>query len=113
MIIGVPKEIKREEYRTGMTTPGVEEMKREGHMLLVESGAGMGSGFKDDEYLKAGADIVESETRYGRAELIVKVKEPLPGEYRLFRERQALFNTYIGPHEDPSNARKIISPFRL
>ena len=101
MIIGVPRETKREEYRTGMTPSGVEEMKRDGHILLIESGSGMGSGFTDDEYLKAGADVVDSVTLYGRAELIVKVKEPLPDEYRLFRERQALFTfLHLAPNSE-------------
>lgn len=94
MIIGVPKEIKKEEYRVGMTPFGVEDLKRDGHTILVEKGAGKGSGFYEKEYLEAGADIVDRETLFKKAELIVKVKEPLPSEYDLLREKQAVF-TYL------------------
>jgi alanine dehydrogenase len=94
MIIGIPKEIKKEEYRVAMTPFGVEELKREGNTILIETGAGEGSGFSDDEYLKADADIVDREVLFKKAELIVKVKEPLPQEYDLLREGQAIF-TYL------------------
>ncbi len=94
MIIGVPKEIKKEEYRVGITPPGVKELKRNGHAVLVEPGAGLGSAFSDAEYLDADADIVNKKTIFARADLIIKVKEPLPQEYDLFREKQALF-TYL------------------
>jgi alanine dehydrogenase len=91
MIIGVPREIKREEHRVGITPSGVREVKKDGHVILVESGAGTGSGVTDDEYLRAGADIVERAALFEAADLIVKVKEPLQPEYGLFRDRQALF----------------------
>ncbi len=94
MIIGVPKEIKTHEYRVGMTPSGVAELRRDGHTVLIESGAGEGSGFPDDEYLSADGDIVGKHDLFDKAELIVKVKEPLPPEYDLFREEQALF-TYL------------------
>ncbi len=94
MIIGVPKEIKKEEYRVGIIPVGVEELKRDGHTILIETGAGEGSGFSDDEYLKADGDIVDREILFKRADLIVKVKEPSPSEYDLLRERQAIF-TYL------------------
>jgi len=99
MIIGVPKEIKREEYRVGVTPVGVEEIKRDGHTVLVETGAGEGSGFSDEEYRKAGAEIAE--TVFGKADLIVKVKEPLPPEYDLIREGQALFTfLHLAPNRE-------------
>ncbi|GAB4413965.1 MAG: alanine dehydrogenase [Thermodesulfovibrionales bacterium] len=94
MIIGVPKEIKKGEYRVGITPSGVEELKRDGHIILIETGAGEGGGFSDDEYLNADADIVDRQTLYNKADLIVKVKEPLPSEYELIREGQAIF-TYL------------------
>ena len=94
MIIGVPKEIKRHEYRVSLTPGGAAELKRDGHTVLVEAGAGEGSGFGDDEYRRAGARICDREELFERSELIVKVKEPLPAEYDLLREDQALF-TYL------------------
>lgn len=101
MIIGVPREIKREEYRVGITPFGVKEVKKDGHVILVESGAGTGSGVTDEEYLRAGADIVERAELFETADLIVKVKEPLPPEYGLFRERQALFTfLHLAPNRE-------------
>jgi alanine dehydrogenase len=94
MIIGAPKEIKKEEYRVSITPWGVEDLRRDGHTVLIESGAGNGSGFSDEEYLGADADVVDRETVFSKTDLIVKVKEPLPQEYDLIREGQALF-TYL------------------
>ncbi|MBI5203658.1 MAG: alanine dehydrogenase [Nitrospirae bacterium] len=94
MIIGIPKEIKKEEYRVAITPFGVEELKKDRHAILVETGAGGGSGFSDDEYLQADADIVDRATVFRKSDLIVKVKEPLPEEYDLLREGQAIF-TYL------------------
>ncbi len=91
MIIGIPKEIKKEEFRVSVTPSGVKELKKSGHTILIETGAGIGSGFSDDEYLQAGADLMDRETLCTRADLIVKVKEPLPSEYDLLRDGQALF----------------------
>jgi alanine dehydrogenase len=91
MIIGVPKEIKKEEYRVGITPNGVEELKRDGHTVLVELSAGEESGFPDGEYRQAGADTVGRDALFDRADLIVKVKEPVPPEYGFFREKQAVF----------------------
>jgi alanine dehydrogenase len=91
MIIGVPTEIKKCEYRVGMTPYGVEELKPEGHTMLIEKNAGEGSCFSDDEYLQAGAEIVDKETLFHKSELIIKVKEPLPSEYDSFKEGQAIF----------------------
>lgn len=94
MVIGVPREIKEEEYRVGVTPAGVRELRKDGHTILVEEGAGAGSGFADQEYLDADADIVDRGTLFRKADLIVKVKEPLPSEFSLFRDGQAVF-TYL------------------
>lgn len=94
MIIAVPKEIKREEYRVAVTPAGAAELVAAGHELLVESGAGMGCGFTDEEYLQSGALLAGREELFRRAALIVKVKEPLPEEFSLFREGHTLF-TYL------------------
>ncbi|HTN77102.1 MAG TPA: alanine dehydrogenase, partial [Pirellulaceae bacterium] len=95
MIIGVPKEIKRDEYRVAMLPVGVGELTRAGHRVLIEQGAGLGSGLPDLAYLEEGAELVASpEEIFGRADLIVKVKEPLPTEYALVRRGQMLF-TYF------------------
>jgi alanine dehydrogenase len=94
MIVGVPKEIKKEEYRVALTPAGAAELKRAGHTVIVESGAGAGSGFSDDEYLSADADVTDRKTLFQMADLIVKVKEPVPDEYDLLKEGQALF-TYL------------------
>jgi alanine dehydrogenase len=95
MLIGVPREIKRDEYRVAMLPVGVEELVGAGHTVLIEAGAGLGSGIADHEYLHEGAEIVASAREiYARADLIVKVKEPLQEEYPLIRAGQALF-TYF------------------
>ncbi|MBF0557152.1 MAG: alanine dehydrogenase [Nitrospirae bacterium] len=101
MIIGVPKEIKTAEYRVSITPSGVQELKRHGHSLYVESGAGEGSGFSDSEYLSAGARISDKKTLFKDSELIVKVKEPLPSEFRFIREKQALFTfLHLAPNKE-------------
>jgi len=95
MIIGVPKETKRDEYRVGMLPVGVEELTRAGHQVLVETGAGLGSGLTDEEYAAAGAELVDTPSElYARAEMCVKVKEPQPGEIPLLRRGQIIF-TYL------------------
>jgi len=95
MIIGVPREIKRDEYRIGMLPVGAEELSAAGHTVLVERQAGFGSGLFDHEYAAAGATVVETAAEiYGQADLIVKVKEPQPEEYGLIRSGQTLF-TYF------------------
>lgn len=92
MIIGVPKEIKVQEYRVGMVPGGVKSLVRTGQRVLVEKGAGEGSGYHDAEYQAAGAEIVISATEvYERAEMIVKVKEPQPPEYEMLKRGQILF----------------------
>jgi alanine dehydrogenase len=94
MIIAVPKEVKKEEYRVAVTPAGVAELARAGHEVLVECSAGSGSHFTDDSYQQSGATVVTRQDLFRRAELVVKVKEPLPEEFDLFREGQTLF-TYL------------------
>jgi len=92
MIIGVPKEIKRDEYRVGILPVGVEELTRAGHRVLVEAGAGIGSGLADHEYLRHGAEMVASGADvYGQADMVIKVKEPLPDEWPKLRSGQIVF----------------------
>jgi alanine dehydrogenase len=95
MIVGVPKETKRDEYRVGLLPVGCEELVRRGHTVLVERAAGAGSGLPDDDYAACGAQLVDGPAEvFERAELIVKVKEPQPPELALIRPGQALF-TYF------------------
>lgn len=95
MIIGVPKEIKNNENRVSMTPAGVYELSKRNHTVYVQTQAGKGSGFSDEEYIKAGAKILDSiEAVYDIAEMIVKVKEPIAEEYDLVKENQVLF-TYF------------------
>jgi alanine dehydrogenase len=95
MIIGVPKEIKNNENRVAVTPAGVSEFVKHGHKVYVQSTAGLGSGFSDEEYTKAGANLLPTiEEVYGIAEMIVKVKEPIEQEYSLIRAGQLLF-TYF------------------
>jgi alanine dehydrogenase len=95
MIIGVPKEIKKDEYRIALLPVGAETLRRHGHTILVERGAGLGSGFADSEYRAAGATIVSSAKEiFRRADMIIKVKEPQPVEIRMIRKDQLVF-TYF------------------
>ncbi len=92
MIIGIPKEIKDNEYRVSTTPGAVNTLVQAGHHVLVEAKAGEGSGFSDEEYARSGAEIVTTPAEvFARAEMIIKVKEPLPPEYDLLREGQILF----------------------
>ena len=92
MIIGVPREIKDNENRVAVTPGGVSEYVSNGHTVLVEVSAGTGSGFSDDEYRSAGAELVDThEDVFSRAEMIIKVKEPIAPEYPLLREGQILY----------------------
>jgi alanine dehydrogenase len=113
MIIGVPKEIKEGENRVGLTPAGVHTLVREGHTILVETGAGQGSGFTDKEYAGQGAEIISSRRKiYLKADLIVKVKEPLSSEWAALRAGQILFTyLHLASSEKLTNAlleRKII-----
>ncbi len=95
MIIGLPKEIKNNENRVALTPAGVAEMLKNGHSVYVQTNAGTGSGFSDEDYVHAGAKILPTiEEVYAIAEMIVKVKEPIESEYKLIREGQILF-TYF------------------
>src|SRR5712691_5702589 len=95
MIVGVPSEIKTDEYRVAMIPVGVEELTRAGHKVLIQAGAGQGSGISDEQYRQNGADIVaNAEDVWRHADLIVKVKEPLPIEWPLMRHGQIVF-TYF------------------
>jgi len=94
MQIGVPREIKEMENRVGVTPAGVSELVREGHSILVEKNAGVGSGFIDHEYKEAGAKIVDNAGDIWKCEMVYKVKEPLADEYNYFRDDLLLF-TYL------------------
>jgi alanine dehydrogenase len=95
MIIGIPREIKNNEYRVALVPAGVRILVEKGHCVLIERAAGEGSGVSDDEYRHAGAKIIETARNiFGEAEMIVKVKEPLLEEYELFKKEQVLF-TYL------------------
>jgi alanine dehydrogenase len=95
MIIGVPKEIKEQEQRVALLPSGTHELTKHGHSVLVEKNAGLGSGYSDQDYVKAGAEIVEQAKEvFARADMIVKVKEPLKAEFPLLRSGQILF-TYL------------------
>lgn len=95
MIVGVPKEIKRDEYRVALLPVGAEELVRAGHRVLVEQGAGLGSGLPDQQYARAGAEVVGSAAEvFAAADMLIKVKEPLESEWPRLRPGQILF-TYF------------------
>ena len=95
MIVGVPKEIKNKENRVSMVVAGVRALTHAGHRVIVQAGAGLGAGITDQEYAAAGASIMDSaKDVFAKADMIVKVKEPLPEEYELLREGQILY-TYL------------------
>ena len=95
MLVGVPKEIKNNENRVAMTPAGVDALVHDGHKVIVEKGAGLGSGISDEEFTAAGAEIVSTANKvWSQAEMIVKVKEPLQEEYKRIRKGQILF-TYF------------------
>lgn len=101
MIIGVPKEIKISENRVGLTEAGVRQLVLEGHKVYVEKDAGLGSFITNEEYQKAGAKILDTKAEiYKTAEMIVKVKEPLPAEYDLLKENQIIY-TYLHLAAEP------------
>jgi alanine dehydrogenase len=102
MIIGVPKEIKPQEYRVGLLPSAAYQLIKRGHQVLVEQGAGAGAGFPDADYEQAGVTLVEEHAEvFHQAEMVVKVKEPLPAEYPLLRRGQLLF-TYLHLASDRS-----------
>ncbi|HIA27980.1 MAG TPA: alanine dehydrogenase [Planctomycetes bacterium] len=94
-IVGVPREIKEQEQRVSLVPSGAYLLVQEGHRVLVETGAGMGSGISDEEYIEAGAEIAENSAEvFEQAQIVAKVKEPLPPEYPLIRPGQTIF-TYF------------------
>lgn len=106
MKIGVPKEIKTREYRVGMTPAGVRLLRARGHEVVVQQGAGLGSGLSDEQYVAAGARIVPAASDAWDADMVVKVKEPLPAEYGFFRENLILY-TYLHLAAEPELTRKL------
>ena len=108
MIIGVPKEIKNNENRVGLTPSGAHELTKRGHKVYIQATAGINSGFSDEEYLKAGAELLPTiEAVYAIAEMIVKVKEPIEPEYQLIKKNQLLF-TYFHFASDEKLTRAMI-----
>lgn len=108
MIIGVPKEIKNNENRVALTPAGVVSYVQAGHKVLIETNAGIGSGFTNEEYIAAGAVIIEDAGDvWTQADMIMKVKEPLENEYKYFREGLILF-TYLHLAADPELAKELL-----
>ncbi|HEX5065261.1 MAG TPA: alanine dehydrogenase [Myxococcota bacterium] len=107
MRIGVPRETKTMEYRVGLVPDAVRVLSRAGHQILVERGAGQGSGFPDESFAKAGAALVSREEAWSQPELIVKVKEPQPDEVTYLRRGQVLF-TYLHLAPNPTLARALL-----
>ncbi|TJY44411.1 alanine dehydrogenase [Cohnella pontilimi] len=107
MIVGIPKEVKKQENRVAMTPAGAGMLRQQGHEVIVQTGAGAGSGFTDEEYTAAGAVVVgQAEEVWRRAEMIVKVKEPIPEEFGFFRSGQILF-TYLHLAAAPQLAKAL------
>ena len=108
MKIGCPTEIKPQEYRVGLTPAAAAEAAAHGHEVLIQSGAGIGAGFTDEDYTAAGAQIVpDAASLYGEAELVVKVKEPQAAERAMLRKGQLLF-TYLHLAPDPEQTRDLL-----
>ncbi|MBV1867963.1 MAG: alanine dehydrogenase, partial [Marinosulfonomonas sp.] len=109
MRIGCPKEIKPQEFRVGLTPIAANEAILHGHDVTVQTGAGVGSGFPDSDYLAAGAEIVETAAEvFAAADMIVKVKEPQTVERKMLREGQILF-TYLHLAPDPDQTRELMA----
>ncbi|MBN42437.1 MAG: alanine dehydrogenase [Alphaproteobacteria bacterium] len=108
MLIGVPREIKNHEYRVGLTPGSVRDLVHHGHAVTVETAAGLGANFGDEDYVQAGAEIApDAAALFAAAEMVVKVKEPQPAEFGLLREGQILF-TYLHLAAEPEVARALI-----
>ncbi len=107
MRIGIPKEIKTREYRVGMVPGGVRTLTSRGHQVLVEKGAGLGSGISDEAYAAAGATIVDgAQDVWNKVDMVVKVKEPIPSEYKYFRDGLILY-TYLHLAADEPCAKEL------
>ena len=105
MRIGVPKEVKNNENRIAMTPAGVVNLEVHGHDVFIQSGAGLGSGFTDEDYSAAGAKIVETADEAWAQEMVMKVKEPVQEEYRYFREGLILFTyLHLAPEKELTQA---------
>src|SRR5690349_16637908 len=108
MLVGVPKEIKNHEYRVGLTPPSVHELVARGHQVIVQKNAGSEIGLLDEQYVAAGASIVDTAQEiFSRADMIVKVKEPQPGECAMLREGQILY-TYLHLAPDPEQTAALV-----
>ena len=108
MLIGVPKEIKNNEFRIGLTPAGVKEIVHHGHQVMVQQNGGLAIGFDDEQYASVGAEIVASaEEIFSRADMIIKVKEPQPNECKMLRSGQILF-TYLHLAPDPEQTRLLL-----
>ncbi|HHV78110.1 MAG TPA: alanine dehydrogenase [Firmicutes bacterium] len=108
MIVGIPKEIKPDENRVAVTPAGVQALVNHGHEVVIEAGAGIGSGISDEEYVRSGAKILPSAPQvFEVSDMILKVKEPLPPEYGLFRKGQVLF-TYLHLAPEPTLTQALI-----
>ena len=108
MLIGVPKEIKKQEHRVGMIPSSVREMVAHGHQVMIETGAGAGIGFIDSDYQNAGAMIVATASEiFEKANMIIKVKEPQPHECAMLRPDQIIF-TYLHLAADKPQAEALI-----
>ncbi len=108
MKIGVPKEIKNNEFRVGLTPGSVRELVHHGHEVMVETEAGMGISCSDEDYVRAGATIAKTASEiFATADMVIKVKEPQPGEYAQLRKGQLLF-TYLHLAPDPEQTRGLI-----
>ena len=108
MIIGVPKEVKNNENRVGLTPKSVMQLSKNGHQILIQKNAGRNIGYLDDQYQSAGATIIDTaEDLYKSSEMVVKVKEPIPDEYGFLREDLTLF-TYLHLAGDVENAKRLI-----
>lgn len=108
MIIGVPKEIKDNEYRVAITPGGVRQLVEDGHQVWIETGAGDGSGFADPQYQSVGARIVPTDADAWSAEMVIKVKEPQPSEYQFLRRDLLLF-TYLHLAADERLTRELLA----
>jgi len=108
MLIGCPTEIKPQEFRVGVIPDAVHDLRAQGHSALIQAGAGLGSGFTDQDYIDAGAEMVETAQEvFARAEMIVKVKEPQAVERKMLREGQLLF-TYLHLAPDPAQTKDLL-----